>query len=43
MNLPRTLLPAPSSGGEKSPTPPLPGDTVTMPPLTPLFPGSPTS
>src|SRR3984957_6649866 len=43
MRWPRTLLPASSSGGENGPTPPLPGDTVTSPPLTPLFPGSPTS
>ncbi len=40
---PRTLLPASSSGGENVPTPPFPGDTVTSPPLTPLFPGRPTS
>src|SRR4029453_16028544 len=40
---PRTLLPAASSGGEKVARPPLPGDTVTMPPLTPLLPGIPIS
>src|ERR1700742_3029073 len=40
---PRTLLPAASSGGENVPTLPLPGDTVTMPPLTPLLPGRATS
>jgi hypothetical protein len=40
---PRTLLPATSSGGENVPTPPLPGDTVTIPPLTPLLPGRPMS
>ncbi len=40
---PLMLLPAPSSSGEKVPKPPFPGDTVTMPPLTPLFPGSPIS
>src|SRR5918993_1992290 len=39
---PRTLLPAASSGGEKVARPPLPGETVTMPPLTPLLPGIPT-
>ena len=41
MRWPRTLLPASSSGGENVPTPPLPGDTVTRPPLTPLLPGRP--
>ena len=41
---PRTLLPAASSGGEKrAERRPCPGDTVTMPPLTPLLPGRPTS
>src|SRR4029453_5281056 len=40
---PRTLLPAWSGRGENVPRPPLPGDTVTMPPLTPLLPGSPIS
>ena len=40
---PRTLLPAASSGGEKVARPPLPGETVTMPPLTPLLPGIPIS
>src|SRR4051812_29357308 len=40
---PRTLLPAGSSGGEKVARPPLPGETVTMPPLTPLLPGIPIS
>ena len=40
---PRTLLPAASRGGEKVASPPLPGDTVTMPPLTPLLPGIPIS
>ena len=43
MSCPRTLLPAASSGGENVPRPPLPGDTVTMPPATPLLPGRPTS
>ena len=43
MRCPRTLLPAASSGGENVPRPPLPGDTVTMPPLTPLLPGRPMS
>src|SRR6202042_2234880 len=43
MCCPRTLLPAASSGGENVPRPPLPGDTVTMPPATPLLPGRPTS
>src|ERR1700749_4502144 len=43
MRCPRTLLPASSSGGENVPRPPLPGDTVTMPPATPLLPGRPTS
>src|SRR4029077_6530601 len=43
MRCPRTLLPASSSGGENVPTPPLPGDTVTMPPATPPLPGRPTS
>src|SRR6185436_7691208 len=42
-SLPRTLLPAASSGGEKAASAPLPGATVTMPPLTPLLPGRPTS
>ena len=40
---PCTLLPATSSGGENVPRPPLPGDSVTMPPPTPLFPGRPMS
>ncbi len=40
---PRTLLPAASSGGEKTPSPPLPGAMVTMPPATPLLPGRPIS
>ena len=40
---PRTLLPASSNGGEKVPRPPLPGAMVTMPPVTPLLPGRPTS
>ena len=39
MRCPRTLLPAASSGGENVPRPPLPGDTVTMPPGDPAFPG----
>jgi hypothetical protein len=39
---PLTLFPAPSSGGAKVPSPPYPGETVTMPPLIPLLPGSPT-
>jgi hypothetical protein len=38
-----TLLPAASSGGAKVPRPPLPGETVTMPPPIPLLPGSPMS
>src|ERR1700752_2110367 len=37
MCCPRTLLPAASRGGENVPRPPLPGDTVTMPPATPLL------
>ena len=41
--VPRTLLPASSSRGENVPSPPFPGDTVTIPPPIPLFPGSPTS
>ena len=40
---PRTLFPAASRGGEKVARPPLPGDTVTIPPLTPLLAGSPIS
>jgi len=40
---PLTLFPATSSGGAKVPRPPLPGETVTMPPPMPLLPGSPTS
>ena len=41
--LPLTLLPAASSGGANVPSPPLPGETVTMPPPIPLLPGSPMS
>ena len=40
---PRTLYPALSRGGEYVPRPSFPGETVTMPPPTPLFPGSLTS
>ena len=40
---PFTLFPAPSSGGAKVPNPPFPGETVTIPPLIPLLPGSPMS
>ena len=40
---PFTLLPASSSGGANVPRPPLPGETVMIPPPIPLFPGSPTS
>ena len=40
---PLTLLPAASSGGANVPRPPLPGETVTMPPPIPLLPGSPMS
>ena len=40
---PLTLLPAASSGGAKVPRPPLPGETVTIPPPMPLLPGSPMS
>jgi hypothetical protein len=40
---PLTLLPALSSGGAKVPIPPLPGETVTMPPPIPLLPGRPMS
>ena len=40
---PRTLLPAMSSRGENVPIPPLPGETVTIPPPIPLLAGSPTS
>jgi hypothetical protein len=40
---PFTLFPAPSSGGAKVPSPPLPGETVTIPPPMPLLPGSPIS
>ena len=36
---PLTLLPASSSGGANVPRPPLPGETVTMPPPIPLLPG----
>ena len=36
---PLTLLPAVSRGGANVPKPPLPGETVTMPPPIPLFPG----
>src|SRR5919108_2259589 len=42
-NCPLTLLPALSSGGANVPSPPLPGDTVTIPPPMPLLPGSPMS
>ena len=40
---PLTLLPAASSGGANVPIPPLPGETVTIPPPMPLLAGSPTS
>ena len=40
---PRTLLPAGSRRGENVASPPLPGETVTTPPLTPLLPGTPIS
>src|SRR5437879_4237480 len=40
---PRTLFPAWSRSGENVPRPPLPGDTATVPPAIPLFPGTPTS
>src|SRR5262249_35783789 len=40
---PLTLFPALSSGGANVPRPPLPGETVTMPPPIPLLPGSPMS
>src|SRR5262245_64154348 len=40
---PLTLFPARSSGGAKVPSPPLPGDTVTIPPPIPLLPGRPMS
>ncbi len=40
---PLTLLPAASSGGANVPSPPLPGETVTIPPPIPLLPGRPTS
>src|SRR6516162_2856492 len=40
---PLMLFPASSNKGEKVPMPALPGAMVTMPPLTPLLPGSPTS
>src|SRR3954451_16506198 len=42
-NCPFTLLPAASSGGANVPKPPLPGDTATIPPPMPLFPGNPMS
>src|SRR5512132_858664 len=42
-NCPLTLLPALSSGGANVPRPPLPGETVTIPPPIPLLPGSPIS
>ena len=38
---PFTLLPAASSLGANVPSPPLPGDTVTIPPPMPLLPGNP--
>ena len=40
---PLTLLPALSRGGAKVPSPPFPGETVTMPPPIPLLPGRPMS
>ena len=40
---PLTLFPTASSGGANVPRPPFPGATVTIPPPTPLFPGSPMS
>src|SRR5262245_59564302 len=40
---PFTLFPAPSSRGANVPKPPLPGETATIPPPTPLLPGSPIS
>src|SRR5690606_33662418 len=40
---PRTLAPLASTSGENVASLPLPGAIVTMPPLTPLLPGSPTS
>src|SRR5215218_1882872 len=40
---PRTLFPVASNGGANVAKPPLPGETVTIPPPTPLFPGRPTS
>ena len=40
---PLTLLPAASSGGANVPIPPLPGETVTIPPPMPLLAGRPTS
>ncbi len=40
---PLTLLPAESSGGANVPSPPFPGDTVTIPPPIPLLAGRPTS
>ena len=42
-SFPLTLCPALSSGGANVPSPPLPGETVTIPPLIPLFPGRPMS
>src|SRR5262249_41311616 len=40
---PLMVVPAASSGGAKLPSPPLPGETVTMPPPMPLLPGRPMS
>src|SRR3954468_9313956 len=40
---PLTLLPALSRGGPNVPSPPFPGETVTMPPPIPLLPGRPMS